>query len=58
MYSDVMSYCVSCPQCAVVNAAARVNRPLLHPISVSQPFEKFNMTAYCRVLSTSNTNIT
>ena len=37
--SDVMSHCVSCPQCAVVNAAGRVNRHLLHPIPVSQPFE-------------------
>ena len=39
MYSDVMSHCVFCPQCAIVNAAGRVNRPLLHPIPVSQPFE-------------------
>ena len=36
MYSDVMSHCVSSPQCAIVNAAGR---PLLHPIPVSQPFE-------------------
>ena len=34
MYSDVMSHCVSCPQCA-----GRVNRPPLHPIPVSRPFE-------------------
>jgi len=40
MYSDVMSYCMSCPQCAIVNAAGRVNKPPpLHPISVSQPFQ-------------------
>ena len=39
MYSDVMSHCVSCPPCVIVNAAGRVNRPLLHPIPVSQPFE-------------------
>jgi len=27
MYSDVMSHCMSCPQCAIVNAAGRVNKP-------------------------------
>ena len=34
-YSDVMSYCMSCPQCAIVNAAGRVNKSLLQPIPVS-----------------------
>ena len=33
--SDVMSHCVTCPKCAVVNAAGRVNRHLLHPINTS-----------------------
>ena len=39
MYSDVMSYCTSCPQCAIVNSTGRVNKPPLHPIPVSQPFQ-------------------
>ena len=38
-YSNVISHCMSCPQCAIVNAAGRVNTPPLHPIPVSQPFE-------------------
>ena len=39
MYSDVITHCMSCPQCAIVNAAGRVNKPPLHPIPVSRPFE-------------------
>jgi len=39
MYSDVMAHCMSCPQCAIVNAAGHVNRPPLHPIPVSRPFQ-------------------
>ena len=35
MYSDVMTHCVSCPQCAIVNAVGHVNKPPLHPIPVS-----------------------
>ena len=39
MYNDVITHCMSCPQCAIVNAAGRVNKPPLHPIPVSRPFE-------------------
>jgi len=39
MYSDVMTHCMSFPQCAIVNAAGCVNKPLLYPIPVSQPFQ-------------------
>ena len=30
MYSDVVSHCTSCPQCAVVHSSGRLNRPPLH----------------------------
>ena len=39
MYNDVTAYCRSCPQCAIVNAAGRVNKPPLHPIPVERPFQ-------------------
>ena len=39
MYSDVISHCTACPQCAIVNSSGRVNRPPLHPIPVSRPFQ-------------------
>ena len=39
MYNDVITHCMSCPQCAIVNAAGRVNKSPLHPIPVSRPFE-------------------
>lgn len=39
MYMDVVSHCVSCPQCAIVNSSGRVNRPPLHPIPVQRVFQ-------------------
>ena len=39
MYGYVMTQCMSCPQCAIVNAAGHVNKPPLHPIPVSRPFQ-------------------
>ena len=39
MYSDVANHCISCPQCAIVNSSGRINRPPLHPIPVSRPFQ-------------------
>ena len=39
MYSDVVNYCKSCPQCAIVNSSGRINKPPLHPIPVSRPFQ-------------------
>ena len=39
MYSDVISHCAACPQCAIVNSSGRVNRPPLCPIPVSRPFQ-------------------
>jgi len=35
MYSNVMSFCMSCLQCAIVNAVSRVNKLPLHPIPFS-----------------------
>jgi len=37
MYSDIVNYCTSCPQCAIVNSSNRINKPPLHPIPVSRP---------------------
>ena len=39
MYTDVLSHCSNCPQCAIVNSSGRVNRPPLSPIPVSHPFQ-------------------
>ena len=39
MYTDVVCHCASCPQCAIVNPAGRVNRPPLHPIPVQHVFQ-------------------
>ena len=36
MYSDVVSHCTACPQCAVVHSSGRLNRPPLHPIPVQR----------------------
>ena len=43
MYSDIITFCKSCPQCAIVNSAGRVNRPPLHPIPVQRPFQIFGI---------------
>ena len=39
MYSDVISHCASCPQCAIVSSSGRVNKPLLFPIPVQRMFQ-------------------
>ena len=39
MYTDIANYCTLCPQYAIVNPSCRVNRPPLHPIPVSCPFQ-------------------
>ena len=39
MYSDVVHHCSSCPQCAIVNASGRLNKPPLHPIPVERVFQ-------------------
>ena len=39
MYSEVVSHCSNCPQCAIVNSSGRVNRPPLHPIPVERVFQ-------------------
>lgn len=39
MYSDVVSHCASCPQCAIVNSSGRVNKPPLHPIPAQRVFQ-------------------
>ncbi len=43
MYTDIVTFCKSCPQCAIVNSAGRVNRPPLHPIPVQRPFQIFGI---------------
>jgi len=39
LYHDATEYCRNCPECAVVSGVGRVNRPPLHPIPVSRPFQ-------------------
>ena len=39
MYGDVITHCRSCPQCAIVNASGKVNKPPLHPIPVERVFQ-------------------
>ena len=39
MYSEVVSHCSSCPQCAMVNSSGRVSKPPLHPIPVQRVFQ-------------------
>ena len=39
MYSDVVSHCTACPQCAVVHSSGRLNRSPLHPIPVQRVFQ-------------------
>jgi len=40
MYSDVVKHCSLCPQCVIVNPFGKVNKPPLHPIPVSRPFQR------------------
>ena len=39
MYEDVIAHCRSCPQCAIVNASGKINKPSLHSISVERVFK-------------------
>lgn len=39
MFSDAKKFAKSCPECAIVMGSGRVNRPPLHPIPVSRPFQ-------------------
>ena len=39
MYTDIMEYCKSCPDCAVVSGVGRPHKPPLHPIPVTRPFQ-------------------
>ena len=39
MFSDAKKFASSCPECAIVAGNGRVNRPPLHPIPVSRPFQ-------------------
>ena len=39
MFSDANKFVKSCPECAIVTGSGRVNRPPLHPIPVSRPFQ-------------------
>ena len=39
MYSDAISFCKNCPECAVVSGTGRVHRPPLHPIPVQRAFQ-------------------
>ena len=39
MYGDTRQYVKSCPECAIVSGGGRVQRPPLHPIPVSRPFQ-------------------
>ena len=39
MFSDAKKFAKSCSECAIVMGSGRVNRPPLHPIPVSRPFQ-------------------
>ena len=39
MYHDLMEFARNCAECAVVRGSGRLQRPPLHPISVSRPFQ-------------------
>lgn len=39
MYTDVVSYCRNCGECAIVSGTGKKNRPPLHPIPVQRPFQ-------------------
>ena len=43
MYSDVLSYCKGCPECATVSGACRQHRSPLRPIPILRPFQKIGM---------------
>ena len=37
MYSNVLSYCKKCPECAVVLGSGHQHRPPLKPIPIQRP---------------------
>jgi len=39
MYSDAIKYAENCPECTIVTGMGRHNKPPLHPIPVSRPFQ-------------------
>lgn len=39
MFGDAKRYASACPECSIVMGNGRVNRPPLHPIPVSRPFQ-------------------
>ena len=39
MYNDARKYVNGCPECTIVSGGGRVQRPPLHPIPVSRPFQ-------------------
>ena len=43
MYGDVLSYCKSCPQCAIVSGGGRQHRPPLKLIPIQRPFQKIGV---------------
>ena len=43
MYSNVLSYCKGCPECATVSGACRQHRPPLRPIPILRPFQKIGV---------------
>ena len=43
MYTDAVTFCKCCPECAVVTGAGRQLRPPLHPIPVERPFQKIGV---------------
>ena len=43
MYSDVISFCKNCPQCAIVSGTGRRCKPPLCPISIERPFQIFGL---------------
>lgn len=39
MFSDALKFAKSRPECAIITGGKRVNKPPLHPIPVSRPFQ-------------------
>eukprot|EP00731_Ephydatia_muelleri_P029828 Em0021g351a len=43
MYTDVLQFCRSCPECAIATGGGRPVKPLLSPIPVQRPFQIFGV---------------
>ena len=39
MFVDAVKYAENCPECTIVTGTGRHNKPPLHPIPVSRPFQ-------------------